>query len=104
MLKLLPESALVYKEGGSLFELLPESAQVFMENINNFFTVCSDITFFIKNCFTVPGFLQLCLKSITPDILLIVLLALIILRWLGFKGTTKYISLSLVIAVIIAIL
>lgn len=87
-----------------MFDLLPESTQIFIENINNLFNACSNITFFIKNCFTIPGYLPLCLKSVAPDTLLIVLLALIILRWLGFNGTTKYISLSLVIAVIITML
>lgn len=87
-----------------MFDLIPESAQLFIDNINNFFKICTNITVFIKNCLTVPGFLPLCLKAVAPDILLLVLLALIILRWLGFDGTTKYISLSLVIAVIIAML
>ena len=87
-----------------MFDVIPESVQSFIDNINSFFGVCSNISKFIKNCFTVPGFLPNCLKSVGPDVLLIVLLALIILRWIGFKGTTKYISLSLVVAVIIALL
>lgn len=44
------------------------------------------------------------IKDICPDLVLIVLMALIILRYIGFKGTSKYMALTLVVAVCIALL
>lgn len=43
------------------------------------------------------------IKDICPDLVLIVLMVLIILRYIGFKGTSKYIALTLVIAVFVAL-
>lgn len=43
------------------------------------------------------------LKDIFPDLVLIVLMVLIILRYIGFEGTSKYIALTLVIAVLVAL-
>ena len=43
------------------------------------------------------------LKDIFPDLVLIVLMVLIILRYIGFEGASKYIALTLVIAVLVAL-
>ena len=43
------------------------------------------------------------IKDICPDLVLIVLMVLIILRYIGFKGTSKYIALTLVIAVFVSL-
>ena len=42
-------------------------------------------------------------QLIFPDIVLIVLLSLVILRYIGFEGTSKYIALTLVIALLVAL-
>ena len=42
-------------------------------------------------------------QLIFPDIVLIVLLSLVILRYIGFEGASKYIALTLVIALLVAL-
>lgn len=81
-----------------------ESINNFTEATKGFFNTIGNITDFIGKCFNEPSFLVDKLQLVGADVLLIVLLALIVLRFLGFEGTTKYISLALVIAVIIAML
>lgn len=72
--------------------------------IGGFFKGCSEVVKFIGKSIKDPSFLIDKLQGIAPDIVLIILAILIILRFLGFKDTTKYIVLVLVIAAIIATL
>lgn len=84
------------------------------EALDNFNTMCDVIGGFFKGCSEVIKFIGMSIKDpsflidkiqfIAPDIVLIVLAILIVLRFLGFKNTTKYIVLAFVIAAIIATL
>ncbi|MGL5328297.1 MAG: hypothetical protein ACRDD7_03440 [Peptostreptococcaceae bacterium] len=91
--------------------MMPSSVQIAVNNINNFFAnmknffnAIGNFGDFINKCFTDPSFLMDKIQLVGADILLIVLLAVIILRFLGFESVTKYGALALVIAVIIAML
>ena len=55
-----------------------------------------------KLIFSDPETLVANIEGIFPDIVLISLLVLIILRYIGFKGTSKYIALTLILAVLVA--
>lgn len=81
-----------------------QGVENFVTNWNNFFATCGNIYEFFHNCFTEERFLIDLMKKGAPDIILIALLILIILNFLGFEKTSKYISLTLVIAVILAII
>lgn len=81
-----------------------ESLNNFTESTKGFFSAIGNITDFISKCFTDPSFLIDKVQMVGADVLLIVLLAVVILRFLGFEGVTKYGALALVIAVIIAML
>ena len=84
------------------------------EAIDNFNRVCSTVDgifnaigstcSFIGKCFTQPGFFIEQLQIIAPEILLVVLGILIILKILGFKDTTKWIYFGFVLAIVIAAL
>ncbi len=84
------------------------------EAIDNFNRVCSTVDgifnaigstcSFIGKCFTQPGFFIDQLQIIAPEVLLVVLGILIILKVLGFKDTTKWIYFGFVIAIVIAAL
>ncbi|WP_195238578.1 hypothetical protein [Romboutsia sp. 1001285H_161024_C4] len=96
---------------GSMPEKKLEGVQLALDNwnslynmISSFFRGCSSIFKFITNCFTDPSFLVDKMQGIAPDVLLVILTILIILKFIGFKDTTKWISLSLVVALIIAFL
>lgn len=84
------------------------------EAIDNFNRVCSTVDgifnaigstcSFIGKCFTQPGFFINQLQIIAPEVLLVVLGILIILKVLGFKDTTKWIYFGFVLAIVIAAL
>lgn len=76
----------------------------FIENWNNFFTTCGTVSDFISKCFNETGFFVGALQGITHDLIPPILLALVILRFLGFKGSSKYFSIALVLAVLVAML
>lgn len=84
------------------------------EAIDNFNTICKALDKilnvitstcgFIGKCFTQPGFFINQLQIIAPEVLLVVLGILIILKVLGFKDTTKWIYFGFVLAIVIAAL
>lgn len=73
-------------------------------NFNALWNGCSNTFEFIKNCFTDGRFLIDKIKFIAPEIILVTLGILIILKMLGFKDTNKWIGLALVIALLISAL
>ena len=81
-----------------------EDVQKAIDNFNNLIDAIFSIGGFIKTCFTNPMSLFEKVQGIAPDFILILLGILIILRFLGFETTNKYILLTLVIAFIIAII
>ena len=89
---------------GLLSKVGLDGAQQAIDNWNKLIDAVFSIGGFIKNCLTDPMFLINQLKGIAPDVILILLAILIILKFLGFETTNKYILLTLVIAFIIAII
>lgn len=81
-----------------------EDVQTAVDNFNKLIDVIFNVGGFIKTCFTDPMVIFSKIQVIAPDFLLIILSILIILRFLGFKTTNKYLLLTLVIAFIIAII
>ena len=69
-----------------------------------FFNGCSNTFKFIENCFIEERFLINKIKVVAPQVILITLGILIILRVLGFKNTNKWIGLAFVIALLISAL
>lgn len=69
-----------------------------------FFHGCNNTFKFIENCFTEERFLINKIKFVAPQVILITLGILIILRVLGFKNTNKWIGLAFVIALLISAL
>lgn len=109
--KAIDNSKLLIEKAKNIMPNKVETVKEAAENINNFtestrgfFNAIGNITDFISKCFSDPNFLIDKLQVIGADTLLIVLLAVVILRFLGFEGATKYGALALVIAVIIAML
>ncbi|MGL5753203.1 MAG: hypothetical protein ACRCXT_21855 [Paraclostridium sp.] len=70
----------------------------------NLFGWCADAFNFIIDCFKDPGLFIDKVQVVAPDVVIATLAILILLRFLGFKDTTKWITLALVIACIIATL
>lgn len=70
--------------------------------IGNFFKGCGKFISFISKSLTDPSFLIDKIQGVAPGIILVTLTVLIILRFIGFKDTTKWIALALVVAAIIA--
>ena len=68
----------------------------------------ADIFNFFKTLLTDPGSLFGSLYnkfiSVSPEIIIMILVALLILRFLGFEKVNKYICLTLVIALFIALI
>lgn len=89
---------------GEKLSNIKKGTETFINNWNNFFETCGKVGGFFNKCFNEEGYLVALLKDITPQVVLPVLLILIILRVLGFKETEKYIMLTFVIALVIAIL
>lgn len=81
-----------------------EDVQKAIDNFNNLIDAIFSIGGFIKTCFTNPMIIFEKIQGIAPDFILILLGILIILRFLGFETTNKYVLLTLVIAFIIAII
>ncbi|WP_290060177.1 hypothetical protein [Paraclostridium bifermentans] len=81
-----------------------ESAKTAFDGINAIIEGVFNLFRFIKNCITDPDFLINFLKDIAPDTVLIILSILIIMRFLGFESTGKWIAIILVIAFVIGIL
>lgn len=73
-----------------------------VNNFNELWNVCSNSIGFIKNCFTDGRFLIDKIKYVAPEVILVTLGVLIILKMLGFKDTNKWIGLALVIALILS--
>lgn len=72
--------------------------------VDGIFNAISSTCSFIGKCFTKPGFFIDQLQIIAPEVLLVVLGILIILKVLGFKDTTKWIYFGFVLAIVIAAL
>ena len=70
--------------------------------VDGIFNAISSTCSFIGKCFTQPGFFIDQLQIIAPEVLLVVLGILIILKVLGFKDTTKWIYFGFVLAIVIA--
>lgn len=70
----------------------------------NFFVWCGNTFNFVVDCFKEPEILLDKIQVVAPEIILATLAILILLRFLGFKDTTKWIVLAVVIACIIATL
>ncbi|GAA0713952.1 hypothetical protein GCM10008904_28870 [Paraclostridium ghonii] len=81
-----------------------DSAKTACDGINTIISGVFNLFGFIKNCITDPDFLINFLKDIAPDTVLIILSILIIMRFLGFESTGKWIAIILVIAFVIGIL
>ena len=81
-----------------------EDVQKAIDNFNNLIDAIFHVGGFIKTFFTNPMSLFEKIQGIAPDFILILLGVLIILRFLGFETTNKYVLLTLVIAFIIAII
>ena len=81
-----------------------EDVQKAIDNFNNLIDAISHVGGFIKTFITDPMAIFYKVQGIAPDFILILLGILIILRFLGFETTNKYILLTLVIAFIIAII
>lgn len=81
-----------------------DSAKTAFDGINTIIDGLFNLLGFIKKCITDSDFLISFLKEIAPDIVLIILSILIIMRFLGFESTGKWISIILVIAFVIGIL
>lgn len=77
------------------------------ENFDFVINTTADIFNFFKTLFTDPisilGELFEKIGNIAPDMIVIVLVALIILKFLGFKNLNKYVALTLVTALLIAL-
>lgn len=71
---------------------------------NNIINAMSKVADFIRNCLTDPRFLIDSTKGIAPDLLLITLGVLIILHFVGFKKTGKWINFIVLIMLAIAML
>lgn len=78
------------------------------DNFNFVIDTTADIFNFFKTIFTDPGSILKDLfdkfTNVSPDILIMILVALLILRFLGFEKVNKYICLTLVIALFIALI
>ena len=81
-----------------------EDVQKAIDNFNNLIDAIFHVCGFIKTFFTNPMSLFEKVQGIAPDFILILLAILIVLKFLGFETTNKYILLTLVIAFIIAII
>lgn len=76
----------------------------FYNTSKEFFNGCRNTFSFINSCFTEDRFLIDKIKFVAPQVILITLGILIILRILGFKNTNKWIGLAFVIALLISTL
>lgn len=85
-----------------------ESVVTAKENFDFVINTTSDIFNFFKTLFTDPmnvlGGLFEKIGNVAPDMIIIVLVALIILKFLGFENLNKYVALTLVTALLIALI
>lgn len=81
-----------------------DSAKAAFDGINIIIDGMFNLFGFVKNCLTDPDFLINFLKDIAPDTVLVILAILIIMRFLGFDKTGKWIAITLVISFIIGII
>ena len=76
----------------------------FYNGCKGFFRGCGNTFNFINRCFTEDRFLIDKIKYVAPEVILVTLGILIILRLLGFENTNKWIRLVFVLALIIAVI
>lgn len=89
---------------GILDKIGLNEAKEAINNWNRIIDALFHIGGFIKTFITDPMAIFFKIQGIAPDFILILLAILIVLKFLGFETTNKYILLTLVIAFIIAII